>query len=169
MLEQNIRNRVKYQDTWMTVSYTALCVLSDGRKEDFNMRPIEKQNVDYLYGRLLAIYERTEAAVFDNREEKNEKQSGEGIRVTNAEKFWNSFTNKPGKMAEVLENKTKVYEMKLKVSKPGLYVIFNQEKREIINKIGEFDNIDKPLGYEFIFGYYAELKQLFAKKEDKNE
>lgn len=173
MLKLNIRNRIKYKDTWITVMYTSLSILSDGRKEDFEMREIEKQNIDYLYGRLLAIYERIEASVFDkvnDEDAKQDKKEKQNIRKTNAEKFWNAFTNKPASTMKILEDKTKVYESKLEIEKNGLYRKFNKEKINIINEIDKYEIKDKPLGYDFIFGYYAETKYIFTKKEDnKNE
>ncbi len=157
----NCRNRLSYPDAWNQMLFTALAVLNN-KKEAFNeMIDRDNNNRSYLFGRLLAVYERMEAASFDK----------ESKRTTNAEKFWTSYTNNPATMMNTLENKVKSYEHKLQHTHPGIYNTLQREKNDIINKLHDnsFNNINSKLNYEFIFGYYAEIKDIFTKKTDVGE
>lgn len=162
----NIRHRMKYKKSWKYMLSIAMAVLSTGRKEYMDMIPIERQSRSYLYGRLLSIYENMERAVFA----RDEKSKG-NERITNAEKFWSSYNNKPATIMMTLENNIKPYEKKLKLSegKKGIYYKMKNEKDEIINEIADkeynSEKKDKSLDYDFIFGYYAERKFLFTSKE----
>ncbi|MGV2876053.1 type I-C CRISPR-associated protein Cas8c/Csd1 [Macrococcus capreoli] len=164
----NMKNRLNYRKCWGQVLSTSLAILNNQGEGEFNYM-IDKNNVDrsYLFGRLLAVYERIEKSVFDSSES--------GDRVSNAEKYWTSYTNHPSAMMLRLEEKTKPYEKKLKSNdlKKGLYIKLMSEKRNIINEIYENSDskdLNKPLSYQFIFGYYAELNYIFSKKgEMENE
>src|SRR5699024_1538557 len=80
----NIKNRLSYENTWNDLMFVALAVLNNEKEGRFD-KMVDKNNTDrsYLYGRLLAVYERIEVSTFDR----------ESRRVTNAEKFWTSYTN----------------------------------------------------------------------------
>lgn len=164
----NVKNRLGYKKCWLPVMNTSLAILNNQEKGEFNYM-IDENNKDrsYLFGRLLAVYERIEKSVYDASENQE--------RVSNAEKLWTSFTNHPSTIMQRLEEKTKPYEKKLQMNelKKGLYLKIIKEKQNIINAIYENSNINdvnKPLSYQFIFGYYAELNYIFTKKgEIENE
>lgn len=161
----NIKNRLSYDNMWNHLLFVALAVLNNGKEGRFE-KMVDKNNMDrsYLYGRLLAVYDRIEASTFDK----------DNKRVTNAEKFWTSYTNNPATMMLRLEEKVKSYEKRLRNSegKKGLYYKLAAEKKEIINALhGHTDEkeLNKSLGYQFIFGYYSEIDYIFSKKDTEEE
>lgn len=161
-LEINIKNRVKYPKTWYRIECTALSVLNGNYKggKESQMLNRENNNRSYLFGRLISVYERIESAVYSGTEEK---------RVTNAEKLWNTFINKPASTMKVLDEKVRIYLKKLNITKGGLAKKFDEELTEIHNKIENYyydsKELNKNLDYNFLFGYYSEKKYLFSKKE----
>ncbi|MFP5527881.1 type I-C CRISPR-associated protein Cas8c/Csd1 [Peptococcus simiae] len=163
-LEMNIKNRHRYPDKriWNQVKFCALAILS--YKEGVVSNMLDRQNTDrsYLYGRLLALYERMEAACY-------EKDEG---RVTNAEKMWTSFINTPVTMNLRLRTLLRPYQIKLKVNeeKRGIYYKLMKDIREVTLLLEEnYDyrcaDSNAPLGAGFIFGYEAQMKDIFTKKD----
>lgn len=153
----NCRNRLKYSKSWQNLLFVSLSILNKQKEEFKEMVDRDKNNRSYLFGRLLAVYERIEASTFDI----------DTKRTTNAEKLWTSYTNNPATMMQTLENKTKTYEKKLEQNKPGIYNNLIKEKQAIINQLHEnqYEEMNTKLDYEFIFGYYAEIKDIFTKKQ----
>ena len=137
---------------------------------------LDRDNLDrsYLYGRLLAVYEMIERLTFDAAKygdgEKTKKS--EAIRLTNADRYWTSFTKHPAQISRVLDDKTKTYINKLKATNPGFAVLLDREKEDIFIKLGELgisekeDN--KALSSRFLYGYYAE-KRFGLKNNDINK
>lgn len=177
-LKLNIRQRLKYANykNWRQVLYVALAVLSKGHKEEWYMRPAEKQSYSYLYGRLLAIYEMTEASLYSmDAKEKNTATSSGGetkrtdYRLTNAERLWTAYVNAPLSTLKLLDTKTKVYERKLKTDHPGMLIKLQKQKDEIFRLLDPIQekaqNPNKALDSEFIFGYQAQKAALYAKEE----
>lgn len=163
-LEVNIRNRLNYDKSWQQVKLCALAALKD--KEGINSNMLDRKETDrsYLFGRLLALYERLEKLTYDMDTD----------RLTNAEKLWTSFVNKPVTMNLRLRNLIRPYEDKLlnNESKRGIYFKIKKEIREVTNLISEnydykLKETNKPLSSGFIFGYEAQMADLFTKKEDK--
>ena len=163
-LEINIRNRLNYDKFWLQVKLCALSVLRE--KEGIKSNMLDRNDTDrsYLFGRLLALYERLEKLTYDTDNE----------RVTNAEKLWTSYVNKPVTMNLRLRNLLRPYEDKLlhNDSKRGIYFKIKKDIAEVINLISEnYDykskETNRPLGSGFIFGYEAQMADLFTKKEDK--
>ena len=182
MLKLNIRRRLSYKKTWNKLLNVALAVLSDRRKEELDMRDRLEQNKDYLFGRLLSIYEEMERATFRDKNssangEKKEKGGSEenrkednNKRVTNAEKYWSAYINRPADYMNIIESKVKVYETKLRDSDIGIYskmIIAKEEIMALLDEISLKEELNEPLKYDFIFGYYAQRKAIFTKKEDK--
>ncbi|TDM04008.1 type I-C CRISPR-associated protein Cas8c/Csd1 [Macrococcus carouselicus] len=157
----NCRNRLRYKNTWSNQLFVSLAILNNQKETFSEMVNKEKTDRSYLYGRLLAVYERIEASTFDS----------ETKRVTNAEKFWTSYTNNPATIMQTLESKLKSYEKKLNQTKPGIYHTLIKEKNEIINMLHDSssEDLNSQLNYEFIFGYYAEIKYIFTKKTEPGE
>lgn len=177
-LKLNIRQRLKYANykNWRQVLYVALAVLSKGHKEEWYMRPAEKQSYSYLYGRLLAIYEMTEASLYSmDAKEKNTATSSGGetkrtdYRLTNAERLWTAYVNAPLSTLKILDTKTKVYERKLKTDHPGMLIKLQKQKDEIFRLLDPIQekaqNPNKALDSEFIFGYQAQKAALYSKEE----
>lgn len=162
-LEINIRKRMNYDDTWEYMKLRALAVLRE--KEGIDSDMLDRKNTDrsYLFGRLLALYERLEAATYDS----------DTKRITNAEKLWTSYVNKPVTMNARLRNLMMPYIKKLKASenKIGLYYKIEKDIREVTNLLDDnYDyrsiEVNRPLNSGFIFGYEAEKRFLFEKKEN---
>ena len=166
-LEQNIKQRLKYEEKWNTVMYTALAIFHNRNEEDLkNMLDENNTNRSYLFGRLLAVLERIEDATYTARKDGNK-------RVTNAQKFWTSYSNKPATFMQTLLTKTQYYEQTLLNSNYGLAQKLLKEKDKIIT--GIHDNylnskeLNQPLDYHFIFGYYAEKNYIFTKHESEDK
>lgn len=177
-LRLNIRQRLKYKEhkNWHQVLFVASAVLSKEKKEEWYMRPTEKQSYSYLYGRLLAIYEHVEATVYRSGDLLKKQQQNEDdgktknhVRLTNAEKFWTAFVNAPFSTLKTLDVKTKVYERKLKQEAPGLLVMLQKQKEEIfalLDPIQEgMNNPNQALDSAFLFGYQAQKAKFFEKEE----
>ena len=178
-LSKSIRNRHCYNNQWNFVLSTALAVLSEGRKEFISMRPQEEQTRSFLFGRLLAVYEKIELDVLSknvnskdkkNKDEVDDEGSNEKNRTTNASRLWNAYVNKPDSTVVTLEQRTKVYANKLMGSEKqfGSYVKAEKAKEEIAKLFEEkgFWTVKKntPLDDDFIFGYYSQKKDLYSRK-----
>ncbi len=165
-LESNLKQRYKYPNHWYQVQQVSLAILHKQNGRNFSpMLNHEIQDRDYLFGRLLAIYE-----LLETQRYKIDGDSQE--RVTNAERYWTAYTGQPAKMMNHLENKVKPYEETLKLNCPGIFNKLNKERREVIEllspKFMEKD-FNQPLDYKFIFGYYAEKKYFYTKQVKKSE
>ena len=159
-LDINVRKRLSYRKRWHNLLHVA-CGMLKNEKEEFNIM-VDKNNINrsYLLGRLLALYEITEARTFDRDTQ----------RVTNAEKFWSSYTNNPESIMQTLEEKVKPYEQKLNISNRGLAIKIQKEKREIITLLDEHtseSDANKRLTYQFIYGYYSETNFIYTKQEEE--
>lgn len=165
-LTVNIRHRQNYDHTWMEVKFCALAVLKD--KGGFKDAMLNRENTDrsYLFGRLLALFERMEAGTFGEKEE----------RSTNAEKMWTSYTNHPATMMMRLRNLLKPYERKMATSEQnrGLYFKLSRDISEVTNMLHDNYDMDsaevnRPLDYGFIFGYEAQMRDIFTKRNKEKE
>ena len=143
------------------------------------MRPQEEQTRSFLFGRLLAVYEKIELDVLSknvnskdkkNKDEADDEGSNEKNRTTNASRLWNTYVNKPDSTVVTLEQRTKVYANKLMGSEKqfGSYVKAEKAKEEIAKLFEEkeFWTVKKntPLDDDFIFGYYSQKKDLYSRK-----
>ena len=162
----NIRHRQNYDNTWMEVKFCALAVLKD--KGGFKDAMLNRENTDrsYLFGRLLALFERMEAGTFGEKEE----------RSTNAEKMWTSYTNHPATMMMRLRTLLKPYERKMATSEQnrGLYFKLSRDISEVTNMLHDNYDMDsaevnRPLDYGFIFGYEAQMRDIFTKRNKETE
>lgn len=122
---------------------------------------------DFLYGRLLAIFEKMEAATFDNK-----KRTTDEKRTTNAQRLWSAYVNNPGKTMNILFDKLQPYKRKLENSERGLYITFEKIIQEIMVNLMKADNFEnnknKKLKENFIFGYYYQLNEIFKSKKDED-
>lgn len=165
-LESNLKQRHRYPKHWYHMQQVSLAILHKRNGREFTpMLDHENKDRDYLFGRLLAIYELLEA-------QRYELDGGSKDRVTNAERYWTAYTGQPAKLMSHLENKVKPYEEVLKLNRPGIFRKLEKERREIVEllapKIMEKD-FNQPLDYKFIFGYYAEKKYFFTKQVKESE
>lgn len=160
-LDINIRKRLSYRKRWNNLLHVACGLMNNEKEGTFNIM-VDKNNTNrsYLFGRLLALYEIAEARTFDRDTQ----------RVTNAEKFWTSYTNNPESIMQTLEEKIKPYEKKLSLSNPGLAIKIKKEKREIMTLLDKYtmeEDVNKRLTYQFIYGYYSETNFIYTKQGEE--
>ena len=114
-----------------------------------------RKDRDYLFGRLLAVYEHIES-----RSLYLEKKD----RETNAIKLWSSYVATPARITDLLEQKTAVHLSKLS---SGARAFYASLKGEIITALGENDAFNnRPLASAYLLGYYAQREELRTRKND---
>jgi CRISPR-associated protein Csd1 len=171
---QNLCNRNSYEKTWnyllaIGCSIFKKCQMDyQMKKEVSEMLDVNEQNRSYLYGRLLAIYEKIELDVLNSKVNDNKDR-----RATNAERLWSAYTKMPGRTLKVLEDKIRPYKESL--IKSNYYIVINYDNliADIMVRLRESENYEKEknraLNEEFIFGYYAQKQDLYTSKAKKQE
>ena len=162
----NISNRQRYDKTWSSVVEMACSIFKkyniDYKNKEVSEDMFDNKDRDFLYGRLLAVFEKMEEATF-----------GDEKRTTNAQKLWSSFVNNPGKTMNILVDKLQPYKRKLENSKRGLFIMLEKIIQEItINLMATEDfenNKNKKLNENFIFGYYYQRNEFFKSKDNQDE
>lgn len=169
MIDINIRKRLSYKETWNKLCLISMSVLNNGKKGEYTyMLDIENLDRSYLFGRLLAIYDYIERSTYSKTNDALDE------RLTNVDKYWTAYVNKPATTLVALSRSVKPYENKLKVTsdKAGLFYKADKFRTEIVGKIDESyrdtQQENRPLEYNFIYGYYAQKRALFT-KTDKEE
>lgn len=172
MLE-NLCHRNSYDKTWNYVLLLGCTIFKkyqidyQNRSEVNPMLDHDKQTRSYLYGRLLAVYEKLEEDAM-----KNSANGGDEKRSTNAERLWTAYTKMPERTVKVLEEKIRPYKERLKKSNFGLLKKYDIVTTELMNQLSELKDSEKEknraLNEDFVFGYYAQ-KQNFYTKKDTNE
>lgn len=104
---------------------------------------------NYLYGRLLAIYEQIENAA-------NYQDAEKSGRETNAIRFQSAYAQHPTTVRKTLEEGLNPYLQKLK---PGSKEFYKHEMGQISNMIG-IDNSHHALNELYLVGYWAEREEL---------
>lgn len=142
--------------------FTACAVIKKYRydhfKEDWQMS-LEKNNPDrsYQYGRLLAVLEKAERDTYD-------KDEG---RETNAIRMQSVFVKRPAYAAKIIIEQLKSgYYPKLSA---GTRVWYERIIGEIMEKISESGDINKPLSETYLMGYYLQKNELYTKKNELTE
>lgn len=119
---------------------------------------LDNQDRSYLFGRLLAVYEKVEQITYDRGEE----------RDTNAIKLQSAFVNHPMQTWKVLDGALNPYFQKLKLSSREYY-------RRIISEITEklLDEDEKVLNQglkeSYLLGYYLQRAELNKKNTNNKE
>lgn len=132
----------------------------DRFKEEWNMAlEPEKKNRSYQFGRLLAVLEKAERDAFDNGEK----------REPNAIRMWSLFVKRPMYATTVIIEQLKnAYYPRLE---PGERSYYDKLIEGIMRVISEFpgNEIGKPLGEEYLMGYYLQKDALYQKKNNDND
>ena len=112
---------------------------------------------DYLYGRLLAIAEAAEASTYEKDE----------TRITNACRYFESFSNKPYQTWGVIYNRLTPYLNKMGAGQRRYYEKLLGEVMEQF-EIKEFEDNSRlqPL---FLLAYHCQLNQISARKSISKE
>ncbi len=113
----------------------------------------------YLYGCLLAIADAAENSAY----EKEDK----GKRLTNAKRYWNSFSNHPCRTWKVIEERLLPYMNKLAGAKK---VYYDRLKQDIMGKMSlETFNDDSPLEPAYLLGYSHFTAEIYKSTTNENE
>lgn len=171
------KNRIGFRKNWKYLQFLSCALLNKARQDGGKERRIpmlekEKQTRDYLYGRLLAVYEKIEMDAMTSSDKKNETES-KTLRITNVEKVWAAFFQAPERMLETLHMKISPYLKKLKANQAGRYFYYNKLIGEIQTEIRDAEtyivNKNKALNEDAVFGYYAQNKDLYTSRAEKKE
>lgn len=175
--KQNIRKRKSYKEprVWNNLLFVARAVLKNSNGEDFT-RMIDKDNNDrsYLLGRLLSIYHNIELSTYTSRDLNAGNEEDYPQRLTNAEKFWSNYLDRPATTITILEKKTNIYLNKLKTTDYRMYKGLDTIKSQLLTKISENYKLDDksfnmPLDYKFLFGYTAQNSSIYGLRNQVNK
>lgn len=135
---------------------------TDEVKQEYKMTlESERKTRDYLFGRLLACYERLEDVYLFSNGQK---------RSTHAIKLMNQFMERPNSTLLQIHKNTLHCEDKLKTSRSGfLHNIKNEIS--LINSMFDFNDYvsDKRLTGEFLLGYYCQRETFKTTKVVEKE
>lgn len=132
----------------------------DRFKEEWNMAlEPEKKNRSYQFGRLLAVLEKAERGAFDNSEK----------REPNAIRMWSLFVKRPMYATTVIIEQLKnAYYPRLEPGERGYYDKLIEGIMRVISEFPESE-IGKPLGEEYLMGYYLQKDALCPNKNNDND
>lgn len=183
----NGKNRIAYKYHWQSQLYTDCIVLQKFRKdlpahhkkymkkeENFAMLDLKSKDRSYLYGRLLAVYDKIERDVLYSKKSAEgteaSKTSNEATRPTNAMKLWAAFIDRPSLIHLNLSKKIQPYMQSLRNTRPGSAQYYEIELTKLMNAIQEVQQKGQreSLDENFLFGYYGQMQE-FYKKKPKNE
>lgn len=124
-------------------------------------------NRSVLFGRLLAVYDFMEQrAMFGYDENGKVKER----RTTNARRYWNAYSRRPGRTAKTIKENLISYARKLKDYE---LMKFEDWEREIMIHFSEKEFQDStPLSELYLPGYYQQMeymKKAFQKKTENEE
>ena len=141
------------------VTHWKHCKIKKGDKD----MSLDRENTDrnYLYGRLLAVYDRIENTVL-NRKSKKDANSFIEHRDTNAIREWSAYAAHPKITQAYLQGKAMPYIRSLPYE---LRMYYHNEIGEIISLLPPDDN-GKALRPEYVMGFYHERAYLATKKTD---
>lgn len=161
---RNATKRPSYSESgWNRIVWATLAMIRKKiRETEGGIEPMaldkENRNRDYLFGRLLAVYDQIESAAL--YKEKKE-------RDTNAVRLWNSYVAFPARTTMMLESKTQPYMSKLSA---GSKQFFASLKADILGKLGDIDGMnDTALGAQYLVGYYTQREELISSRKHNNE
>ena len=175
--KQNIRKRNSYKEPriWNNLLFVARAILKSSNGEDFT-RMIDKDNNDrsYLLGRLLSVYHNIELSTYTSKDLNAGNEEDYPQRLTNAEKFWSNYLDRPATTITILEKKTNTYLNKLKTTDYRMYKGLDTIKSQLLTKISENYKLDDksfnmPLDYKFLFGYTAQNSSIYGLRNQVNK
>lgn len=170
---ENLCKRRSYDKSWNSVISVGCSIFKkfqmdyQSKREVSVMLDFKEQNRSYLYGRLLAVYEKLEQDVLKGNSSETEVK-----RSTNAERLWTAYTKMPARTLKILEEKIRPYKERLKKNNYDAAKFYDILISNIINKLRETENFEQEknrvLNEDFVFGYYAQ-KQNFYEKQKNNK
>ncbi len=137
------------------------CRFDDGKKGDC-MSLNYNLGRSYLFGCLLAVFNKIEESALFSKENRDENEK----RITNAKKFWSMFVRKPAKTSIELQERVNPYMDRLSRASQNFY-------SEILEKIfgrlgGDAFNNDS-LDELYLLGYYHQYAELRKWKKEEKE
>ncbi|MBR3536881.1 MAG: type I-C CRISPR-associated protein Cas8c/Csd1 [Oscillospiraceae bacterium] len=128
----------------------------DNRKEDISMA-YDPNITDrsYLYGCLLAIADKAESEAYD--------ESERNVRVTNARRYWNAFSQRPFLTWGIIENKLRPYLEKLGKGQ----VKYSKWMNEMCSKMtSEMFSDNSRLSPMYLLGYHQFTDYMFSQAKE---
>lgn len=131
---------------------------------------------DYLFGRLLALFEKIEECAYKETEDRtgNAESSSRDKRPTHASRYWNVYTRRPAKTACTIMGNLRPYINKLEKSgNSGLLAYYSKKIGEVMNLLNKCGDDgrelfnDTPLGERYLLGYYAQYYDNKKSNTDK--
>ncbi len=180
MLE-NLCHRNSYDKAWNQAIAIGCSVFKkyqiDYKHKGEVSEMLDENNKDrsYLYGRLLAIYEKMEldslkSTVVTGDEKRN---ANDDKRATNAERLWTAYSKRPASTLITLAGKIRPYMDRLTKKNPGLAISHDKLVTHVMNKLVETEEFNcmknKALDENFIFGYYAQKQEFYKKSSKENK
>ncbi len=107
---------------------------------------------DTLYGRLLAVYDYKERRAMYELDENGKVKEP---RATNAKRYWNAFSRRPGKTAQTIKENLNAYDRKLSGYELKM---FEEWEQEIMAQLGRLDN--HALSEQYLPAYYLQMKRM---------
>lgn len=162
-IEQNLKYPKRYPKQWRYLVNQGLALLN--RKDYQPMVDNSETNRSYLFGRLLAVYERIEATKYSLDENDN-------ARETNAQRLWTTCINRPERILKNLRDKIKPYNDYLYRKHRGMWTKLNKEESEILTLLDthhKSPDFNKPLTVDYLFGYQAEKNFIFKKQTESEK
>lgn len=155
------------RSVWQTIMFVACAVLNKyecdhGREWKMALED-HLEDRSYLFGRLLAVYEKIEKDTYTDDDK----------RTTNAIKMMSIFKQRPYYMSDVIYEKIRMPYLE-KLPFP-LQTNYHKELENISALIDGLrltpEELNRPVGPSFIFGYNLEMKKLYepSKKNEKTE
>ncbi len=112
----------------------------------------------YLFGCLLAIADKAESEAYDDAER--------NVRVTNARRYWNAFSQRPAQTWQLIEERLRPYLNKLGKSQVKYTLWMN----EISNKLDVEKFSNERLGPLYLLGYHNFNDYMFCgNRNEKTE
>ncbi len=129
----------------------------EGENSDMKLNP-DNTDRSYLFGRLLAVYEKVERATYEKGE----------AREPNAIRLQSVYVNHPMHTSKDLEKLLEPYFRKLS---PGLRKYYKDLIGKIIASFQEEDEqkLNQGLKETYLLGYYLQRAELNKKKEEQKE
>ena len=128
-----------------------------GEQDEMKLNP-ENQDRSYLFGRLLAVFEKVERSTYEK---------GEG-REPNAIRLQSAYVNHPLKTWKTLEDVLKPYFQRLK---PGSREYYKKLISDITERFSEEDPtlLNQELKETYLLGYYLQRAELNKNNSEQKE
>ena len=112
----------------------------------------------YLYGCLLAIADKAESSAYD-KEDRDK-------RITNARRYWNTFSRRPWQTWLVIESRLRPYLDKLD---GAARISYEKQLNAVMEKfrVADFEN-DSPLNPSYLLGYHHYMAHSYKNLKNKN-